>query len=1235
MRKLKCILIILLLGIYLFAGTTVFAVGVELEPETGILDGDSFTNIKDETASGGAYVKTTKLGNMAMVLTLPSQLNGYSNIEMPFELEKEGKYILWVRKKMLTSGNDSGFIIIDDRYVYGYGSTNKTSDWEWSKITIINMDAGQHNLKLYSRESGAMVDKFIFTTDATYTPEGMGEVPAIDKVLYNNGEGSVFYALPSVVPQKGVHPRLFVKAEEIPEIKANLMHPQNIAVYEDLLSCANQDLGDPDTSGFSERILSVCLSRAFLYLINGDEEMGRSAAERAAIWVKKIAETGSSTGMDVSRSGGFLIRNLSCVYDWCYDLMTPEERSDFISGVEDLLMVSEYPYPQIFASDNDAMMNGHDSENLLLCDQLAFSIAVYDEEPFFYNTTMGLLMDQYYPARNLAYPSGYMQNGNSYGAYRANFDTLSLMMLEKIGASGFLTDSIYKLAYDDIYDTRSDSWYLRDGDGPGKHYGWKNRGMTYGNLFFAGANLGKSPYIKGFFHHSGAQDIPTDNATTGLNNAIYLIYNDTDVEIGDYTELPLTQHYGWPSTGMVARTGWDMGEDSNDVVCFMKTPERYFGGHMHFDSGQFQLYYKGMLAIDSGIYEGDPYIDENGQSQAATAWGSAHDMYYHKATVAHNCMLVYDPDEVMGIGNADGGQRTRMNESFGPSNLNQLMSDEFKIGETIGYDFGPDLHEPEYSYLEANLAYSYTEKVEKYTRSFMFLNLQDDNTPAALIVYDRIKSSNPNFKKSWLLHSVEEPEILDDGNTTIIRRTADKYDGRLINTTLLPEKVNNEKVGGPGKEYWANGKNYYVYMDSPLHEGGNWRVEISPQAQNKQDYFLNVLQVGENDETNVPLETHCEEIGDYIGIYIKDKAVFMKKDAGMTYKNTTVKADGEGEVSYIVTNLKEGKWIAIGKDGKIFGEQLVHGDNGVFYFRAPAGEYTLKWSYVHQVPQKDFNVESNVRKNEYKTLFIWTGSYFDSNAILFEDSPIVAADVFTKLVRTEAVCDINGDVLEVTVPANEIDGRDEQKIKYTVGSKSAVLNGKKVTLTKAPLLYNGRIYIPLDYVETYLTCEAAYNPLTLNISYTLPKYIVDGCNPKIQNYREKEYADIMEVTSSEIDSEKTSAYESVDGNINTHWASGVLPSYITYELLQPRTIDKLEMSWYLGASRYAYFSIYTSQDGENWDLHFEGQTTGKSANFEDYMLPNPVTAKFVKIVGRGNSKNNMTSINEIKIHCVD
>ena len=78
--------------------------------------------------------------------------------------------------------------------------------------------------------------------------------------------------------------------------------------------------------------------------------------------------------------------------------------------------------------------------------------------------------------------------------------------------------------------------------------------------------------------------------------------------------------------------------------------------------------------------------------------------------------------------------------------------------------------------------------------------------------------------------------------------SASEEEGRLFCQTLLPERTTIVKIGGPGKQFWSDGRNW------PLPSGyrtpdttallGQWRVEISPAAAQTDDYFLHLIQVG-------------------------------------------------------------------------------------------------------------------------------------------------------------------------------------------------------------------------------------------------------------------------------------------------------------------------------------------------------------------------------------------------------
>lgn len=145
--------------------------------------------------------------------------------------------------------------------------------------------------------------------------------------------------------------------------------------------------------------------------------------------------------------------------------------------------------------------------------------------------------------------------------------------------------------------------------------------------------------------------------TAPCSPVIYLLFNDPDLTAQqDKANLPLTRYFGSPNGMMIARTGWDVNAaapaQSGDVVAMMKIGERWGANHHHLDAGNFQLYYKGILASESGFYE---------------SYGSYHDQNYNKASIAHNVLTIYDPNEKF---NAYNGKDNKGNAVSFPNGVN-------------------------------------------------------------------------------------------------------------------------------------------------------------------------------------------------------------------------------------------------------------------------------------------------------------------------------------------------------------------------------------------------------------------------------------------------------------------------------------------------------------------------------------------------------------------------------------
>ena len=117
----------------------------------------------------------------------------------------------------------------------------------------------------------------------------------------------------------------------------------------------------------------------------------------------------------------------------------------------------------------------------------------------------------------------------------------------------------------------------------------------------------------------------TDHITPAIM-AILISACDAELSEAGDTTFDLIKYTGFPGGETSIRNSWS----ENAVSLYMKVGDRTMANHDHRDSGHFQIYYKGLLACDSGYYTGVSY-------------SSDHSKYYQQATVAHNGLLVYDP----------------------------------------------------------------------------------------------------------------------------------------------------------------------------------------------------------------------------------------------------------------------------------------------------------------------------------------------------------------------------------------------------------------------------------------------------------------------------------------------------------------------------------------------------------------------------------------------------------------
>ena len=306
-----------------------------------------------------------------------------------------------------------------------------------------------------------------------------------------------------------------------------------------------------------------------------------------------------------------------------------------------------------------------------------------------------------------------------------------------------------------------------------------------------------------------------------------------------------------PGPGYIyARSSWD--EDA--TYFFFKCGDR-FTAHQHLDVGHFLIYKYEELIGDGGHYD---------------SFGSNHDVNYHLRTIAHNTIIIHDPSETWPgiragpVSGNDGGQAHAWPHHNGavsdPAEWHK-RSELSDIADILAFeDSGA------YMYVAADCTRAYsTKKLAYFTRQIVFLR------PGTFVIFDRVSSKNPRFKKTWLLQAMKAP------TGTVPNLIVTNGNGRLFIQTLLPRSP-KVKLLTDSNLYSYGGKTYPPNRDTG--PAPQCRIEISPSRQTTVDYFLHVLTATDADTASVEKAAALLEGREVIVTIGKTKIVFTTDEPG-------------------------------------------------------------------------------------------------------------------------------------------------------------------------------------------------------------------------------------------------------------------------------------------------------------------------------------------------------------------
>ena len=729
------------------------------------------------------------------------------------------------------------------------------------------------------------------------------KVASFDTDIFGPSLGDLFkspFPHPPVYPKNSVHPRVMVSSHNIDKIKANLKKPQNASAYSSYLEyCKKEMTGEYDGNTFE--LLTRIEAKAFHYLLTGDELYGYQAIYN----VKNAILTAEHIEIDPYRAYGLTMYVAACVYDWCYCLLTDTDKSEIVRGCINLLgKRMEVGCPPA----KEGAIAHHTVECQILRSYLSLGIAVYDEYPDIYEFVAGRLYNDIVPAQNFMLGSEKHWEGAYYAPFRfcnlLDAQFLVLAMTEgktemfdannlHAVANSFMDFTLPGLTYDRIH-------VFEMGDVAASSFE-----DYFSSCFFSSCMFGDAK-LKGFSFecYNDKTDFDRLMNNTYVSAVRYLILNDPDVEPENPFEgRALVKMTKYPGSAIFARSAWN---DKNAPAVYMTMPEFYSASHSHAEAGSFQIYYKGMLASDSGYY---------------TTHGIGHHAAYTRQTISSNSILVYNPGFIVEGGWRDhvysGGQSLRQDITriIAPYTLEDAMKCASMNQLTIlgkAYDAN-DIYR--FSYIAADMTMAYDEEtVKEVTRHMISVMTDDEKRPMVFVTFDRITAVRPHFKKTVLLHSQVEPAVTEDG-FVVITNTKGENNGKLVVQSLHNDMSVAIFGDGNGAEYTIQDTVFkprsYNYNDP------DYRIEFSPKLPAETDLILTAMYVTDADNADMLIKADQVSTDELAGALILGRALLFNK--GKDKLSESFKLDlpkDTGVLECYIAGVNGGEWCVTSTDGE-------------------------------------------------------------------------------------------------------------------------------------------------------------------------------------------------------------------------------------------------------------------------------------------------------------------------------
>lgn len=740
------------------------------------------------------------------------------------------------------------------------------------------------------------------------------------------------------------HPRLFFTAADLAAWKGGQMDPKRKGVLDAALASARKTLERADLDQIAEPkeispdfldggplspswdyyaawslpgnvMREAAVAGSFLYAFAGDREAGLKAKEamlRFARFKQWQHPWFLGRHMYTYYPVGLWTYALGIGYDLCYPLFTPEERVMIRTAVMEKAIIPHYR-DWVELNRKPSNITNHIGMNTtgMLLAAMAF-LGEDPENPDLEPYLSGILA-KYKAHIDAAYrPDGSYAEPESYAGTDTQDLAVCLDALERNLGIDWTTTTPVKDAY--LYQL-----YLATSDGlncPAFGDGGRSWGFSLRNLHLWLAHRTKDP---------SALERYRWQTESGVFSPAYTFFDFLWYPGPELKPKPITQYppsRWFRSKGnAVFRSGWE-----KDALIFALKLGPH-SNHYHLDQGTFWL-----------LYNGETLLSEAGVVNYYT------NLYYRQfyiQPIAHNTMLLNKYPESQRVADLDDEVKAR--DEY------PRITSCFTTGGTIDA-------------VEGDLSCVYKGKLEKYTRSFVYMK------PEYLVMYDDAAARDPE-RYSWVFNAEGKNVFQGSGSTVrIVRPKAElrmdilspgeldrtvkphpDRDGSLVMLTT-PERANAGKflaVLIPSRE--DNRADRNAWKTSRIEREGWLGAEVQRGDVTDRVLFRTapgneILSTGEWETDGGRVAVTCSADGTPRRLWAQN-AILLKKAGGETvWKSTSrlsASIDYRGTAGYLVETDAETLSAFSLKVEKKPGTVLLNGAKAKFGYDRKTGMVTL------------------------------------------------------------------------------------------------------------------------------------------------------------------------------------------------------------------------------------------------------------------------------------------------------